>query len=275
MILGPDAQRYMIAGDGRPVARPFHLRWMLPAVCKTDPRRWWAVWAVSWPLLFASVAWLGSSMGWPRALAAAVFTVALPGVWGPQVVRPVGVDLPAMALGAMAAALTVNGHAVWGVVVVCLVAHVKETAPVFAALWAWHPVLLVGLVMVAFNAAVIRPGMDPVTERFREIHDRPIRAAWEYRKALNSPNLPWWRNGWVLVAPWGVCLAGLYRPSWAVVTALAAAYAQLVVATDTNRLLHTAAGPALALAAAGNIPTPWLLVACVAHVFWFVRCEAM
>ena len=34
------------------------------------------------------------------------------------------------------------------------------------------------------------------------------------------------------------------------------------------RLLHTAAGPPVALAAAQVIPPHWLLLACVVHVVW-------
>lgn len=277
MRLGPDAARYWIAGQGKPVARPFHLRWLLPVVCRNDQRRWWFVWAASWPVLFGSVCWLASGLGWQRAVFAAVLTCALPGVWGPAVVRPVGVDLPAMALAALGAAGAVHG--VWWVVLpaVYLAASVKETAPVWAALWAWNVYPLVGLVVPLFVALSIRPGMDEVTARpeLREIHDHPVRTAVRYRSVLDQPNLPWWRNGWVMVAPWGVCLAGLYAPSWQVVAAVVAAHLQLLVATDTARLLHTAAGPALAVAAATVLPVPWLLVAAVAHVFWLTRTEAM
>lgn len=277
MRLGPDAARYWIAAQGKPVARPFHLRWLLPQLCKNDLRRWWVVWAVSWPVLFASVWWLASGLGWQRALFAAVLTVALPGVWGPAVVRPVGVDLPAMALAALAAAGAVHG--LWWVVLpaVYVAASIKETAPVWAALWAWNVYPLVGLIAPLFIAMSFRPAIDEVTARpeLREIHDYPIRSAVKYRTALDQPNMPWWRNGWVMVAPWGVCLAGLYRPGWPLLVVLAVAHMQLLVATDTARLLHTAAGPALAVAAATVIPVEWMLIAGVLHVFWFARTDAM
>lgn len=273
--LGPDAQRYWRAAGGDPVARPFHLRWLLPEVCGQNVRRWWFVWGLSWLVLAVSVFWLAFPLGWQKAAVAACLAVGLPGVWGPTVVRPVGVDLPAMALGALAAAMVVHGLIWPAIVVVIVAAQIKESSPVWAALWAWHPVLLVGLVFVAFNMVVIRPGMDPVTEKLRDIHDHPVRSALAYRKAVDQPNWPWWRNAWVMVAPWGVCLAALYRPSWQTVTVLAVAHLQLFVATDTARLLHTAAGPALAVAAASVIPAPWLLLAAVAHVFWWQRTDVM
>lgn len=275
--LGPDAQRYWIAGGGDEVAKPFHLRWLLPAVCKQQVRRWWAVWALSWPILFGSVFWLGADLGWQRALLAAVLCCGLPGVWGPSVVRPVGVDLPGMALGALAAALIVHGHVWPAVIVIGLAAQVKESMPVWAALWAWNPVLLVGLAFVVFNVAVIRPGMDAVTAKpeLRAIHDHPVATALRYRSAVSQPNWPWWRNFWIVLAPWGVCLAALYRPDWRVLVVLGVAHLQLLVATDTARLLHTAAGPAVALAAAAVLPGPWLLLAGLAGVCWATKTEVM
>lgn len=268
--MGPDAARYLIAAQGHPVARPFHLRWLLPAVCKNDIRRWWIVWALSWPLLAGSVFWLAADLGWQRAVFAAVLTVGLPGVWGPAAVRPVGVDLPAMAVTALAAACAVHGLVWAAIVLVVLAAQIKETAPVWAALWAWNPILLVGLMWVAFNAVVIRSGVDEVTRRepFATIHRHPFRTAIAARKGR-------WRDGWLWVAPWGVCLAGLYQIDWRLAAVLAVAHLQVLVATDTVRLLHTAAGPAIALAAAAVIPIPWLAVAAVAHLFWYRQPEVI
>lgn len=270
MKLGPDSSRYWIAGQGLPVARPFHLRWLLPAVCRTSPRRWWVVWALSWPVLAGGTWLLASDLGWQRAMLAAVLVAALPGVWGPSVVRPVGVDLPAMALGAMAAGMAVHGL-VWPAVGLVLVAAcVKESAPVWAALWAWNPVLLLGLVVVVFTACVVKPGLDEVTANpnLRRVHDHPVRTAFEHRQGR-------WRDAWLWVAPWGVCLAALYQPDWRVLVVVAVAHLQVLVATDTVRLVHTAAGPAVAVAAASVIPGPWLLVAGVAGVFWWRQMEVV
>ncbi len=49
--LGPDAARYVLAGSGTAVPRPFHLRWLLPALCRDDIEAWRFVWpAQSLPL---------------------------------------------------------------------------------------------------------------------------------------------------------------------------------------------------------------------------------
>lgn len=68
-----------------------------------------------------------------------------------------------------------------------------------------------------------------------------------------------------------MCLAALVSPSWPVVLVLVVAYAQLLVATDTTRLVQTAAGPVVALAAAQTIPVEWLLLAVVVHAVWWWR----
>lgn len=263
---GPDAARYWIAAQGRPVARPFHLRWLLPAVCGTSLRRWWSVWALSWPVLGVGIFALASDLGWQRALFAAVLVVSLPGVWGPKVVRPVGVDLPSMALASVSAAAAVHGWLWLAVAAACLGAMVKESAPVWAALWAWSLWPLAALAVLVIPLAMSRPAIDEVTARadLRNIHDHPLRTALVARQ---------WRNGRKMVAPWGVALAGLYAPSWPLVATLAIAHLQLLVATDTVRLVQTAAGPALAIAAAEVLPVEWLPLAAIAAVFWFWNVE--
>lgn len=265
--MGPDASRYILAGRGQRVARPFNLRWLLPEVLGDNITLWWWVWVLSWPTLALSVAWWASALvdGWQVPAAAAVATVALPGVWGPHVVRPVGVDLPAMALTALGSALWVNGFEPLALIVFAHAAATKETSPVWAALWCWSPWPLLALVVPAVTWFVRKPEIDQVTAQpvLREVHDHPFRSSLAHHKGQ-------WRNGWVMVAPWGACLAALIAPSWQTITVLAAAYAQLIVATDTTRLLHTAAGPVVALAAVQVFPLEWLPLVLVAHsCFWW------
>jgi hypothetical protein len=97
------------------------------------------------------------------------------------------------------------------------------------------------------------------------VHDHPVRSAWEHHVGK-------WRDP-RMVAQWGGCLAALYGAPVQVWTVLAAAYAQLVVATDTYRLVHTAAGPALAFWAVQAVPVPWLGLLCLSSVVWWLRPE--
>lgn len=265
---GPDAARYLLAGQGKPVARPFNLRWLLPAMCGDDPKLWTVIWFTSWPVLAAGAfVWaVGMGATWQAAAAAAAFLVALPGVWGPHSVRPVGVDLPTMAVAIWAAAAFAHGIPVLGVVLVLIAAMCSEKAPAMVALWAWTPLALVGLLAVAVAWFVCRPAMDEVTAHpvLKRVHDHPFTTAMEHRQQQGG-----WRNAWLMVAPWGVTLAALLNPSPWLIAAVVVAYAQLLVATDVVRLYQAVAGPVVCLAAAQVIPPQWLLLAVVVHAVWW------
>lgn len=264
--LGPDASRYWLAGDGAPVARPFNLRWLLPALCRQELRRWWAVWLLSWPLAAAGCIWWAHGRGapWGVSVAAAALLLALPGILGPEVARPVGVDLPALALGLVAAACFTNHQPVAGVVVVLLAANVRETVPVAVALWAWSPLPLVGLVVPLVVQLVRRPQLDAVTAQplLRHVYEHPVRSAVEHHRGM-------WRDAWQTVAPWGVTLAALLNLTPQVVATVVVAHLQLLVATDNVRLTQTLAGPVVAVAAAEVIPPQWLPLVVVLHVVWW------
>ncbi len=271
MTIGPDAARYLAAAQGVPVPRPFHLRWLLPEVCGQHFRLWRRVWLISWPAMAVSMfLWrLGDGDAWQVALAASALLIALPGILGPSVVHPVGVDLPATALTLVGCALWSLDHfgaQVATVLVLAWAAAIKETSPVFAALWLWSPVPLIALVVVVARALIAKPGPDPLGPRFQDIADHPVKSALEAHHHQ-------WRDAWVMVAPWGICLAALYAPSVQVAVVLLVAYAQLLVATDSVRLYQHAAGPVMAATAAQVIPLAWLPLAVVVHVVWWRKPE--
>lgn len=267
LSLGPDAARYLAAADGRPVPRPFHLRWLLPYFCGTSARAWWLVYGLSWPLAACGMIGWRVTAGDPFgvAVAAAALLIGLPGILGPKVVAPVGVDLPATALSLLGVWLVELGHpahVVAGVMVVALAAMVKETSPLFAALWCWSPWPLIAFVVVGVRVLVAETGPDPLGPKFDAIAAHPVRAA----LAAHAGR---WRDGWLLVAPWGACLAALVGADWRLGVVLAVAYAQLVVATDSVRLYQHAAGPVMAAAAASVFPVAWLPLVVVLHVVWW------
>jgi len=265
--LGPDSARYLLAGSGERVAKPFHLRVLLPWVCGESHRRWNVVWWLSWPLAAAGMLWWGADAGWWAAGASAVLLLSLAGVFGPHVVRPVGVDLPSMAVSIVAVAAFHHGWWPLAVALILVAAAIKESAPVWAALWAWHPLLLAGLVVPLIIGLWRRPELDQVTSQgvLREVHDHPIRTAFEHHAGR-------WRDP-RMVLQWGGCLAALHAAPPRVWATLAVAHLQLVVATDTYRLLHTAAGPLVALTAAQNVPTEWLPYLCAVSLVWWIRPE--
>lgn len=265
--LGPDGARYWASAMGMSVPRPFHLRWLLPHLCGTSEVAWWRVWALSWPLLAVSTfAWQSSlGAGWQVSAATTALLLALPGILGPKAVIPVGVDLPASAVTMTGVWLVTLGHPAQvaaGVATIALAATIKETAPVWAIAWSWSPWPIIALVVVGVATIVRKPGPDPLGPAFQRIADHPIRTALEHHRGQ-------WRDAWVMVAPWGVTLAALVGADWRLLVVLALAYAQLLIATDTVRLLHHAAGPVMAAVAAHIIPTEWLLLAIVIHVAWW------
>lgn len=268
-MIGPDGARYLHLAAGNRVPRPFHLRWLLPKVCGVKPARWWAVWWVSWPVMFAAMFVWQSDAGWRVALASAVLLAGLPGILGPAAVIPVGVDLPATALTLASAACWHLGGpvvtvAAWALLVAATAT--RETAPVWLALWLWSPLPLIALALVAVRHLTTSTGPDPLGPKFDAIAAHPVRAALAAHRGR-------WRDGWLMVAPWGACLAALHRPALGLVVLLVVAYGQLLVATDTVRLVQHAAGPVMAATAASVFPVGWLPLVCVVHVFWWLTPE--
>lgn len=261
--VGPDGARYLALAQGRQVSRPFHLRRLLPAVCGVSAARWWIVWLLSWPLAAAGFIGWQSSAGWQTATIGAVLLLGLPGILGPSAVIPVGVDLPATALTLCACWAWHSSPVAFGVLMV-LAAATKETAPVFAALWLWSPwpllALIVPLIGHLFDRRLLGP--DPLGARFDDIAAHPVRTSLEHHRGV-------WRDGWQMVAPWGVCLLALHSPTWQTLAALAVAYGLLLVATDTVRLYQHAAGPVMAAAAAPHVPISWAVLVLVCHVMWW------
>lgn len=263
--LGPDAARLFHIAGGEKAPRPFYLRRLAPWLCGQDLRRWWALWVVSWGLVaIGMTGWAWHELGGQRAAIAAVLLLALPGILGPPVVIPVGVDLPATGL-ALCAVLSDAHEVRWAAIaLICVAAAVKESSPVWAALWAWSPLLLAGFVVPAVLWLMRRrwEGPDPLGERFQHIADHPVRTALAAHEGR-------WRDAWLMVAPWGACLIGLYGADWRLGVVLAVAYAQMLVATDSVRLYQHGAGPAMAFAAASVVPIMWAAPALAVHVFWW------
>lgn len=124
----PDGRRYT-SGVAQPY--PFHRRF-----CRW-PR--WLLIGVS----LASLVTLGVLMGdWKKSL----LLMTLPGAWL-IATRPTTVDAPAMLL-AYAASMLFPSQPYFAVLLSCIAGVIHERGPVFAALYAWSPLLLVGLVGV-------------------------------------------------------------------------------------------------------------------------------
>lgn len=234
-MLTPDGIRYLAAARQR-VARPFHLRFALPMILGDDIRRW--VWCTR--IAMVAIAVLSALYAHSPWMACVVL---LPGVRF-NLRRPVLVDATALALALGAA--VVWPHSWYLAVALALLAGcVRETAPVWAAIYCWHPLLLVGLIPVAIRA-LQRQGADVLDGENAWILEHPIAASRKYHKGM-------WLDPRVMLTPWGGLLAGLAGMDLQLGAALAAGYAQLLVATDSVRLYQWAA-PVLAAATVQALP---------------------
>lgn len=238
-MLTPDGARYLAMAERR-VARPFHLRWLLPAIAGQNETVWKAI---SW----SSVALVG--------LLTAIYTHSpwmacvafLPGVMF-NVRCPVLVDAAGMAL-ALGAALMLSVCWPIAIVLALLAGCTRETAPIWAAVYAWNPLLLVGLIPVAIRWCM-RQGGDVLDAENAWVIAHPFKASLKYHAGR-------WLDPQLMVLPWGGLLAGVTAFTTQTVVAVGLGYAQLAVATDAVRLYQWAA-PVLALAAVDAVPA-WAL----------------
>lgn len=252
MILSPDGLRYWTPDP----PRPYHLRPLVPFLCRQRQNRWRAVTYLSLAAIPILVVLLARQhdLTWAQAGVAGALVAGLPAA-RIFLYYPVLVDAPAMVL-ALGSALTVDVPPV-SILLALLAGLTLERAPIFAALFAWHPLPLVGLAATLLVVAFRRPGPDPADPENQWIAEHPVKASRKYHRGR-------WRDPLVWLTPWGACLAGLVDPSSWVLATVGVAYAQTLVATDSVRLCQWAA-PVLAVAAAGVIPPEWLLLAVVAH----------
>jgi hypothetical protein len=241
-----DGTRYLAMTHQR-VARPFHLRWLMPAICGTDLAAWTILSRLA-VVALAPLAWIYTGSPWAAAC------IFLPGVWFSWR-HPVTVDGPAMFVTLAAACL-------WPVcwplaLALCFVAAcVKETAPIWVAVFAWTPVPLIALAAVAARALLVPAGTDPTP--FADLLAHPFASA----RAAHRERFTFAE----LVAPWGGLLLGLAALDARAVAALALGYGQLLVATDTTRLYQWA-WPALAACAfSGRLDGVWGVLVAVAII---------
>lgn len=231
-----DGRRYT---SSKPQPSPFHRRW-----CGW-PR--WLLIACS----YVGVVFVAATLGaWWQAL---VF-VTLPGVWF-VATRPTTVDAPAMAL-AWASALLIPRNPYAATFLACLAGCVHERGPVFAALYAWHPLPLVGLVAIGWW----RKPAPPDGDRFVGLSS--IRET----ICVHKPTQDWlsWKQ-WIFATRGLVPLAALSGVPLSAWGAFAVAGASRIVATDNSRIVLWGA-PAL-IVAMHDVPM-W---AVAAHALSFVR----
>jgi len=231
-----DGNRYT---SMRPQPYPFHRRFC-----------WWPKRLLQTTSLVCLIG-LGVAMGsWKGA----VLLLTLPGSWF-IATHPTTVDAPAMLL-AWCASLLMPTHPYIAVVLSCISGVVHERGPVFAAIYAWHPLLLIGLVGVGWWRRAAKPDNDMLVGR-GFMHS--LKASRPYNDFLDGHTTLVGLRGIIPLAAW----FGVPLSAWA---ALGVAFASRAVGTDFGRFVLWGA-PAV-IANLPDVPV-WMIAA---HVLTFRRC---
>lgn len=243
--LTPDGMRYLALAQGQAVPWPFRGRVLLPWLCRQSGTRWRVALGSGLAAMILGTALLAPR--WQTGVAAGIMVVALP-LNNLNRRYPLLVDAAAMGLACLSAGAWHHGWYAGSLVCAILAGLTKETAPVFAALYAWSPGPLVGLVGPLLLRVVRRDPVDwtGIDAPSRAALEHPWRAGWQHHAAR-------WQEARTMALPWGGALLGLLRLDVPLAACLAVAYAQLLVATDTVRLYQWAAPP-LCLAACQAVP---------------------
>ncbi len=210
---------------------------------------------VTWASLIAIASMLG---GWKASL----LFVTLPGVWF-CAVHPTTVDGPAMLLAWLSALAFQRGWIPLACATSALSGLMHERGPVFAALYAWSPLPLLGLA-VPLLMGLRRPALLGATAGLAERrllgHSLPaaLLAHRPFNDLANPAGLLWSLRGLPLIAAY----LGASPVAW---VSLGVAYASRLLGTDTARFLMWAAPP---LCAGANDAPLWMVAL---HVATFQR----
>lgn len=210
-IESPDGQRYT-SSKSQPY--PFHRRF-----CG------WPAWLLR-TLTLASLVALGGLMGtWKGSL----LFITLPGAWL-VATRATTVDAPCMLLAYVASMLWPT-HPFVAVLLSCASGFIHERGPVFAAIYAWHPLLLIGLVAMGWWRKAALPDAD---RRVGRGFIASLLVHHDDNDWLNWQTTAFALRGLPLLAAW----LGMSTAGWA---ALGLAWATRLVATDLGRMTLWAA----------------------------------
>ncbi len=254
----PDGAFYGAMGRGAFVPRPYSLR-TLP-ILVGSVMAWRVIHAVSF-LTFAVCSHIVADAMGVSGLWCAVGVLTLPFV-RQSVVWPVLLDMPMLAVAALAAAVATVSP-VFAVVIVALSVLIHERAPVWSAIYAapfvpWEWLAFAACTGLIFAAVVYTSCETHPDEQRIEWLRSPLASAWaRHAPTLHDPRV------WLL--PLGVCVLGALWGWWPAL-ALVVGYAGCLVAQDRARIYGVACLP-LAIGVMHILPVDlWPLLA----LNWFV-----
>jgi hypothetical protein len=239
--LSPDGVFYLKMSKKEVVPLPYAQRWLLPWLLRTE-RAWTAMGVLSTIMMpFLTALYVGGSFS--KQILAELLFIGLPGIWRLNVRLPILVDPTAMCLALLAAILEHHGHSSLAILAVLLGTAVKETTPIFAAIFtgSWLPLLGISAVLVCWSCWVRNGAPGKPEEPWLQHPVREARKVHDFFHAL------------AIVAPWGaVAVLAYFAPWWSFLgliaaLALVAGYGQLLAAQDNARLFQWAAPAVIAL----------------------------
>ena len=152
--------------------------------------------------------------------------------------------------------LPINIYA--SIIVAMLSGMVRETSPLWAAIYSFNPLPLLGLIPVAVRLLFKRGG-DVLDADNAWVLKHPFKASKQFHEDR-------WTDPLLMFTPWAGLILGLGAMSWQLAIALIVAYAQLLVATDSVRLYQWAA-PVVCIACVQFVPGALLVFVVLSVVF--------
>ena len=233
-------------------------------MCRTSEQAWVFANVASMAYAAAGIGILAAQHGaaWWQSVFAVVLFLMLPWVrfcWK----APILVDMPALAC-AVVAAIALPYSLTAALALAFVGAYASERVPVWAAIFAWNPILLLALVVPLFNLIFWRAPAAKDSDPHADTLRHPLRTGINWHRGM-------WNDATVMIAPWGVCVIAALSPSLWLLTAIVAGYAQLLLATDTVRLYQQAA-PVVCVSAAVAVPASfaWATVPALLWFHWYL-----
>ena len=245
----PDSERYM----NRTKFPPFHLRWLLPFLLRKNTVAWQIVTGIATVLIPVAMFYFLESWGlsYIQCIIGGLLTLGLKGVFGFNIRVPVLVDSTAMLLMVISATLFNYGMIIPAIAVVVIAGCIKESSPVFTAIVSLNPLALLGLIPVLIMFVRGKTDKHDIGgKKSEEILKHPFK----YGISMHS-------NIWLNYNLWlsfGILLLAFKNPSIHLLLMFGVAFSQMLMATDSIRLLHWCF-PVMILYTVPLIPLEWAI----------------
>lgn len=256
--LSPDSKRYIL---GERLHSPFHLRWLLPAICRQSEMLWNLFTLI--PIILIPVVMYAylKSLGFNeiQSLTGCALTCGLPGVIIINYVAKYLSDGFAMLMMLFSVLGFQTGNIILGVLCSVVGSMAKEQCFIYSFLISWNPLSLIGALPVIIRALTYKPNPVDILGG-EEILKHPLISGIKIHKGRLFEMKQ-------QILTWGACLFAL-GGQWNLqsVIVIFAAYASQLLTTDSTRV-YMWCFPVVVVLAVSVIPESYALPLVVLH--WF------